>query len=154
MIDGNKIRCRVKSVYTPMCQRVLWQPSLCHYMPRSRKRSQMLLLLISPTKTLDFSEEKDAKPPGTQPEMTSLINGVAASMKTQSLAGLKKILNVSDNLSRLNHVWRCQISALFPLSSSLSLSFLCKTLYPFFLTFPCVLVHDLYPSEYNQSREW
>jgi hypothetical protein len=51
-----------------------------------------MLLLISPTKTLDFTpEKKPVLPAGSMPRMDAQIDAVGAALKNQSMSSLKKV---------------------------------------------------------------
>jgi hypothetical protein len=69
-----------------------------------------LQFLLSPTKTLDFSPEKESKDGAkgltawTTPLMpAAAIDTISTTMQTQSMSALKKTLAVSDALANLNH---------------------------------------------------
>lgn len=76
-----------------------------------------MLLLLSPTKTLDYDEPQPAKPAATIPRFTSQINELAGLLREHTVGGLKKLLNVSDNLAKLNHD-RAQRFEQYPTSGS------------------------------------
>jgi len=62
----------------------------------------MLILIISPTKTLDWTLPK-ASIPSYHPPMLEMADDVGAKMKTHSQASLGKMMKLSGNLASLNY---------------------------------------------------
>lgn len=60
-----------------------------------------MLLLISPAKTLDFSETKLKK--HSQPRLLEESSALVSILKKKSTNDLKKLMNISDKIAMLNH---------------------------------------------------
>lgn len=64
----------------------------------------MPLILLSPTKTLDFSGERSLQhqPPRTAPVFQEVASALASHMATFTRAQLAKLLGISDDLAATN----------------------------------------------------